>query len=162
MEPISIFNRGHFRASGAPVAILGGRQDLKLPLVTATYLAIPALLYAGLGLQVVRLRRKNRIAFGDGGNISLRSAIRAHAHFAEYVPIIVLMVAMLEMSGSAATPVHILMGALLIARVLHLFGIYAKPGTLQFSIGRVGGTSITTLVMIASAMLILLRPFLAG
>jgi uncharacterized protein len=135
---------------------------LTLPLLTATYLAILALLYAGLSLQVVRLRRKNRIAFGDGGNISLRSAIRAHAHFAEYVPIIVLMVAMLEMSGLAATPVHILMGALLIARFLHLFGIYAKPGTLQFGIGRMGGMIITSLVMIACAMLILVRPFLAG
>lgn len=135
---------------------------MKLPIVTATYLAILALLYAGLSLQVVRLRRKNRIAFGDGGNISLRSAIRAHAHFAEYVPIIALMVAMIEMSGLAPTSPHILMGALLIARFLHLYGIYGKPGTLQFSIGRVGGMIITTVVMIACAMLILLRPFLAG
>ena len=41
-------------------------------------------------------------AFGDADNPALRSAIRAHAHFAEYVPIIALMVAMLEMSGAAA------------------------------------------------------------
>jgi uncharacterized membrane protein YecN with MAPEG domain len=32
------------------------------------------------------LRRKFRAAFGDGGNSELRSAIRAHSHFAEYVP----------------------------------------------------------------------------
>jgi uncharacterized membrane protein YecN with MAPEG domain len=72
------------------------------------------------------------------------------------------MVAMLEMSGLAATPVHILMGALLLARFLHLFGIYAKPETLQFGIGRVGGMIITSLVMIACAMLILIRSFVGG
>jgi len=99
--------------------------------------AVLALLYAVLSLQVVRLRRRNRVGFGDGGNTALRCAIRAHAHFAKYVPIIALMAAMLEMSGLAAARIHFLMGTLLVARLLHPLGMYAKPGTLQFSIGRV-------------------------
>ena len=132
---------------------------MKLPLISVTYVAILALLYAGLSLQVVRLRRRNRVSFGDGGYADLRSAIRAHAHFAEYVPIIALMVAALEMSGLAATLIHVLMGALLVGRLLHPFGMYAKPRTMQFSIGRVGGMVITTLVMIASALLILFQLF---
>ena len=73
----------------------------------------------------------------------LRSAIRAHANFVEYVPIIALLVAMLEMSGSSAARVHVLMGALLVARLLHPLGMYSKPGTWQFSAGRVGGILIT-------------------
>jgi uncharacterized membrane protein YecN with MAPEG domain len=64
---------------------------VQLPSITAAYTAVLALLYAALGLQVVRLRGRNRAGFGDGGNADLRSTIRAHAHFAEYVPIIVLM-----------------------------------------------------------------------
>jgi len=130
---------------------------VKLPSITASYVAVFALLYAGLSLQVVRLRRRHRVSFGDGGNADLRSAIRAHAHFAEYVPIIALMAAALEISGSATVPIHVLMGALLVARLLHPFGMYAKPKTMQFSIGRVGGTVITNLVMIAFALLILFR-----
>lgn len=86
---------------------------MHLPSITSAYLGILALLYAVLGLQVSRLRRGNRVLFGDGDNIKLRSAIRAHANFAEYVPIIVLMVAMLEMSGMPAARVHLLMAALL-------------------------------------------------
>ena len=70
------------------------------------------------------------------------------------------MAAMLEMSGLAPTRIHVLMGALLIARLLHPLGMHAKPGTLQFSIGRVGGMVVTTLVMIACALLILVRPLL--
>jgi hypothetical protein len=134
---------------------------MQLPSITAAYLGILALLYAVLGLQVSRLRRGNQVLFGDGGNIKLRSAIRAHANFAEYVPLIVLMVAMLEISGMPAARVHLLMGALLVAPLLHPLGMYVGPRTLQFQICRVGGILLTILVLIASAVL-LLRRFLAG
>jgi len=130
---------------------------MHLPSITATYLGILGLLYVVLGLQVSRLRRGNKVLFGDGGNIKLRSAIRAHANFAEYVPIIVLMVAMLEMSGMPATWVHLLMGTLLVARLLHPLGMYVGPRTLQFQICRVGGIVLTVVVLIASALLLLLR-----
>ena len=128
---------------------------MNFPSITAGYVAILALLYAGLSLQVIRLRRRNRVAFGDGANATLRSAMRAHAHFAEYVPITVLMGALLEMSGAAALQMHLLMGALLLARLLHPLGMYAKPGTFQFNIGRVAGMAITVIVMITCALLIL-------
>ena len=130
---------------------------MQLPAITSAYLGILALLYAGLGLQVSRLRRGNQVLFGDGGNIKLRSAIRAHANFAEYVPLIVLMVAMLEMSGMPAMRVHLLIAALLVARLLHPLGMYVGPRTLQFQICRVGGIVLTFLVLIASAVLLLVR-----
>jgi len=75
---------------------------MHVPSIAATYLAVLALLYAALALQVVRLRQRNRASFGDSGSSELRGAIRAHANFAEYVPIIALMAAMLEMSGLPA------------------------------------------------------------
>jgi uncharacterized protein len=140
---------------------VSGSDDVKPPLITATYVAVLALVYTVLSLQVVRLRRRIRVGFGDGENTALRCAIRAHAHFAEYVPIIALMAAMLEMSGLAATRIHMLMGSLLVARFLHPLGIYAKPGTLRFSSSRVGGMMITTVVMISCALLIL-RQVLLG
>ena len=128
---------------------------MKLPSITATYVAVLALLYAALSLSVVRLRRKNRVAFGDGEHADLRGAIRAHAHFAEYVPIIAFMAAVLEMSGLPEMRIHLLMGALLIGRLLHPYGMYAKPKTLQFQVCRVGGMVITTVVMITCSLLIL-------
>jgi uncharacterized membrane protein YecN with MAPEG domain len=131
--------------------------NVRLPSITAAYLAVLGLLYAGLSLQVVRLRQKFRVAFGDGANDQLRNAIRAHSHFAEYVPVIALMVAMLESGGLPPIAVHLLMGALLIARVLHPFGMYAEPKTTQFQITRVGGMVITIIVMISAAALILWR-----
>ena len=130
---------------------------MHLPSITSAYLAILALLYAALTLQVARLRQRDRASFGDNGSLQLRSAIRAHANFVEYVPIITLMIAMLEMSGLPAMRVHLLMGALLVSRLLHPLGMYAAPNTLQFRIGRVGGITITFVLLIACAVMILWR-----
>jgi uncharacterized protein len=130
---------------------------MHMPSITAGYLAILALLYAVLALQVIRLRQGNRAAFGDGDNVSLRSAIRVHGNFIEYVPIITLMVAFLEMSGASALRIHLLMGALVIARLLHPLGMYATPNTLPFRVGRVGGITITIGLLIACALQILSR-----
>jgi uncharacterized protein len=130
---------------------------MQTPSVTGFYLGLLALIYAALALEVARLRRGNRVLFGDGENVRLRSAIRAHANFVEYVPIIALLVAMLEMSGLSAVRVHVLMGALLVARLLHPLGMYVGPRTLQFQICRVGGILLTLLVMLVSALLLLWR-----
>ena len=130
---------------------------MQWPSITGGYLALLALVYAALAVNVVRLRRQNLAAFGDAGNPALRSAIRSHGHFAEYVPVIALMVAMLEISGMAAWRVHLLMAALLVSRLLHPFGMYATPGTLAFRVGRGGGVTLTLIVLIASAVAILSR-----
>lgn len=135
---------------------------MHLPTITACYLAVLALLYVVLSLQVIRLRRANRAAFGDSGNFALRSAIRAHAHFAEYVPITALMIAMLEMAGAPALRVHLLMGALVVARLLHPLGMYAAPNTLWFRIGRIGGVTITIGLLITCALSTLSRLALGG
>jgi uncharacterized membrane protein YecN with MAPEG domain len=130
---------------------------MHLPTITPVYLALLAVLYTVLTLQVGRLRQRDRAAFGDNGSLPLRSAIRAHANFIEYVPIITLMVAMLEMSGLSGKWIHLMMAALLISRLLHPLGMYAAPNTLQFRIGRVLGITITLVLLLAGALTILLR-----
>ena len=132
------------------------------PTITAGYLALLALLYAALTLQVIRLRRGNRAAFGDGDSAKLRSAIRAHANFAEYVPIITLMVSFMEMSGASAIRIHLLMGALVVSRLLHPLGMYAAPNTLAFRIGRVGGMTLTIVLLFSCASMILFRVSMGG
>ena len=130
---------------------------MTIPAITAVYLGVLGLLYAFLGLRVARFRRGNKIVFGDADNLYLRSAIRAHANFAEYVPIIVLINAMLEMGGAASVQMHVLLGTLTVSRILHPFGMHAKPMTPQFIVGRIVGMILTFLVFVASALLLLRR-----
>ncbi len=134
---------------------------MHVPSITAFYLAILALIYAVLALQVARLRRDNLVLFGDADNGRLRIAIRVHANFIEYVPIITLLVALLEMAGMPPARVHLLMGGLLLARLLHPMGMSARPGTWQFNAGRVGGILLTIAVLVAAAIsgLLRFRPF---
>ena len=127
------------------------------PHITAGYLAVLALVYAALAINVIRLRSRNRAAFGDADNPALRSAIRAHAHFAEYVPIIALMVAMLELSGLSAIRVHVLMSALLLSRLMHPLGMHAQPTSLQFRVFRIGSVWLTLAVLVSCAVTTLLR-----
>jgi uncharacterized protein len=130
---------------------------MHVPSITAFYLGILALIYAALALRVAGMRRSNRVLFGDAENAKLRTAIRVHANFIEYVPIITLLVALLEMSGMAASRVHLLMGALLLTRLLHPMGMSARPGTWQFSAGRVGGILLTLAVLAAAGISALIR-----
>ena len=130
---------------------------MKMPTITAFYLGILALIYAVLALRVAGLRRSNRVLFGDAANTTLRTAIRVHANFIEYVPIIGLLVALLEMSGTSTTRVHILMGGLLLSRLLHPLGMAARPGTWQFNVGRVGGILLTIAVLISAGIGALIR-----
>ena len=130
---------------------------MHVPSITAFYLAILVLIYAAFALRVARLRQKNLATFGDADNATLRNAIRVHANFIEYVPIITLLVALLEMSGMAATRVHLLMGGLLVARLLHPMGMSARPGTWQFNAGRIGGILLTIAVLVATAISGLVR-----
>jgi uncharacterized protein len=125
---------------------------MHVPSITAFYLAILSLIYAVLALQVARLRRNNLVLFGDADNRSLRTAIRVHANFIEYVPIITLLVALLEMSGASAMRVHLLMGGLLLARLLHPVGMYARPTSWRFVVGRVCGILLTIFIMVSAAI----------
>jgi uncharacterized membrane protein YecN with MAPEG domain len=127
------------------------------PHITALYLAALALVYAALAIHVIWLRGRTVAAFGDGDNPTLRGAIRSHANLAEYVPIIALMVAMLEVSGASPVRVHVLMMGLLLSRLMHPLGMQAKPATLQQRIFRTGAIWLTLAILIASATSLLTR-----
>jgi uncharacterized membrane protein YecN with MAPEG domain len=48
---------------------------MHLPSITSAYLAVLALLYTALAVQVARLHQRDRAAFGDDGSRELRNAM---------------------------------------------------------------------------------------
>jgi uncharacterized membrane protein YecN with MAPEG domain len=127
------------------------------PDVTLTYLAVLSLLYSVLALAVVALRRKNGIPFGDGGNESLLRAIRAHGNFIEWVPLASLLVASLEALGEPLLHIHLLMGSLLVARVLHPIAFASKLESVPYRVGRIAGALTSWGVLTAAAIILLIR-----
>ena len=125
--------------------------------VTAVYAALIGLLAIALGLRVVMLRRRHRVGVGSGGNKDLSLAIRAHANLLEQAPMALLLLLLLELSGERAGLVHALGALLVVARIIHAWGLSHREGT---SFGRFYGTAVTWGVVIIASGILLTRPFL--
>lgn len=91
--------------------------------VTFVYAALLALLFVALSVRTLRLRRRLRIAVGDQGNEAMLRAMRAHANFAEYVPLSLLLFWFVEQSGASPVLVHAFGISLLAGRLLHAWGV---------------------------------------
>ena len=108
-------------------------------IVTPTYAGLLALVFFVLSLRVVALRGHGA-SLGDGGNPVLLRRIRAHGNFTEYVPFILLMMGILELSHFSTYLLHALGITLVVARLLHG---YALSFTDKFKFGRFWGTALT-------------------
>jgi uncharacterized membrane protein YecN with MAPEG domain len=127
------------------------------PAITAFYAALLGLVLFGLSAWVIAGRGQYRVIHGDGGHDSLSKRIRAHANFVEYVPLIVLLSAFLESSGASRPLLRYLLLALLIARVLHPFGMVAKVNSPQQFALRGLPAIVTFAVLLVMCVVLLIR-----
>lgn len=127
------------------------------PALTSLYAALLALVFFALSVWVVAGRAQYRVNHGNGGQGALQRRIRAHGNFAEYVPLILLLVALLEGGGAGRTTVHLLLAPLLIARLMHPVGMVAPEASMQQYVFRGAGATATWVILLAAAVLLLLR-----
>jgi uncharacterized membrane protein YecN with MAPEG domain len=115
----------------------------------ALYAGLNILVLMALALHVVGARVRHKVLIGDGGVEEVLRAIRAHANAVEYVPVILVGLAVLALSGAPGWLVHASGAALTLGRVLHGVGLNANAGT---SFGRAAGTLLTWAAMLAVAV----------
>lgn len=87
--------------------------------VTLLYAGLLAGMMAVLSIRVPMRRGAVNVPYGDGNDERLATRVRAFGNFIEYVPMILLLMALLELSGTSLGLLHGLGVALLAARVLH-------------------------------------------
>lgn len=126
------------------------------PVVTLTVASLLALVNMWLGFRTGLVRRRLGIATGDGGAAPLVARMRAQANFAEYVPIAVLLLALVELAGGDRRGLWVLGALLLIGRLVHPFGMDA-PGVGRL---RTLGFALTALVTLILAVWALDRAWL--
>jgi uncharacterized protein len=129
-------------------------QATSLSYYTSVYAALLACGYVWLSLRTVVLRRKLRVGLGDGGHEALQRAMRAHANFAEYVPLCLLCMYFCELSGAPAWMLHALGTTLVLARLLHARGISSPQMKGPF---RPVGMALTLTVMLCATTYLLMN-----
>lgn len=95
------------------------------------YLALAVLLITFLALNISRLRIKNQIANGDGGNKDLRKAIRAHINSLEHILPYSLLMFALNSTVVSASGYAILCFGFLTIRVGHSFSMLSSKFRLR-------------------------------
>lgn len=113
------------------------------------YASILALMFVGLSVRTLRMRRRLKIAVGDAGNPTMLRAMRVHSNFAEYVPLSLLLIFLVEAGGANPLLVHFLGSTLLLGRVSHAYGVSQIRENFRF---RVVGMALTFTSMISSSL----------
>lgn len=123
--------------------------------VTTLYAGALALLFLLLSFRVIMGRSgPGKPSLGDGGDPSMLRRIRGHANFAEYVPLILVLMGLLENGGSPKWLLHALGGMLLVGRLLHG---YTFAFTKEWPFGRTAGILLTFLALLVGGGVCLYR-----
>jgi uncharacterized membrane protein YecN with MAPEG domain len=117
--------------------------------VTPLFASLLALIYIVLSSRVIAVRKTERIGIGDKGNAALLRRMRVHSNFAEYVPLALILILMLELMTATPWLLWLLGTALLLGRILHAYGVSQEPEPLIY---RMTGMVLTFGTLIIAAL----------
>ena len=119
--------------------------------VTALYAGLLGLLAIVLGAGSGFIRNRTGVSLGEGGagNPEQLLAFRRHGNFAEWVPLALILIAIVELNGAPTAAVHALGAALVVVRVAHPLGLHPERTDLPL---RTVGAAGTALIVLISAV----------
>jgi uncharacterized protein len=131
---------------------------IAIPITLATA-SILGIVYVVLSAAVSAERNRSKIGFGTGAAASaalgseheaprLLIAVRRHGNFAEYVPVSLILLLVLELSGAGRDWLYGLAGALILARLMIVFGM----GRAAPNLFRAGGSTINWVMILTACV----------
>lgn len=102
--------------------------------------------------RIGRVRSQEKILHGDGGNALLLRRMRAQANFIESTPLVLILIAAIELSGKGGQWLAIVGAAYMAGRVAHGFGMDSE--ILHW--GRSVGAMLTALALAGLAVVAVL------
>ncbi|CAM4251462.1 MAPEG family protein [Novosphingobium lubricantis] len=112
--------------------------------ITLCAAAAAAAINIWLSIRVGAIRSARKISIGDGGDLALVARMRAHANYIENTPIVLILIALIEMARTGSPYLMGVAAIYLLGRVAH--GLGMDGGTLGS--GRLVGTMITLLTQL--------------
>jgi len=106
-------------------------------------------------MRIGRLRASEKIIHGDGGNQLLMQRMRAQSNFVENVPLVLIMIAVIELTEKGGTWLAIVGAVFILSRISHLLGMDNPGGNALRAIG----TTVTMLTQLGLAVVAVLIAF---
>jgi len=116
--------------------------------VTLSTAAAAAIINIWLSIRIGQLRSALKVSVGTGGHEQLERRMRAQLNFAENTPIVLILIAAIEMARLGNPWLAYVGAAYSLGRVLHALGM--DGGKLQ--VGRMIGTMVTMLTQLGLAI----------
>lgn len=131
--------------------------------ITALYASIMMIFALALSFRAGGFRGSTGVSvlFGDPVNMELAQRVRVHQNFLEYVPLALILMAIIEINGGNTTFLHVFGIVLIISRIAHAIGLkhdnMGHPGRV---IGA-GGTALMSVVAAGYALWMVFKPMMA-
>ncbi len=123
-----------------------------MPLATtALYAVILTLIGSYLSFRAGSLRGKTGISVFYGDNQQLAVEMRRHGNFVEYVPLALILMAIVELNGISTWVLHAAGLLLVVARIAHPIGLDAESVANPLRGIGAGGTLLASLVLVGAA-----------
>ncbi|MDV7339216.1 MAPEG family protein [Terasakiella sp. A23] len=91
--------------------------------ITPIYAVTLTFMLFALTVRVIKTRRTHKVSLMDGGVDDLKRIIRAHGNFTEYVPLVLILMAVAEINGAPEYALYGLGSILLGSRLIHAAGL---------------------------------------
>ena len=111
-----------------------------------------ALVNIWLSMRIGKVRQSEKISIGDGGHDLLSRRMRAQLNFAENTPLVLVLIAAIELSGHGGMWLKAVGAVYALSRVAHGIGMDGAA----FGQGRMIGTLITMLTLLGLAVVAVL------
>ena len=122
--------------------------------IALTTAGAAALLNFWLSFRIATLRSSENIWIGDGGNAKLTARMRAQLNFAEYAPLVLILIALVEWAKGSHLWLEIVAAIFIVGRVCHAFGMDG------WGPGRMIGMACTAPIMIGLGLYAIAIPWL--
>ena len=120
---------------------------------TLTIAGAAAIVNIWLAIRIVVLRMKAKTLIGDGGNPLLVARMRAQLNFIEYTPIVLILIAVIELANGTQRWLWVVGIVYILGRVLHPFGLDRQTANPMRAVGIIS-TWISLLVLAGYALTI--------
>jgi uncharacterized protein len=124
--------------------------------ITLTIAGAAALLNLWLGARISQIRLARKVSVGDGGDPRLQARMRAHANFVEYVPMFLILLALVEYTRGSESWLWGVAILFVLGRIAHMFGM-ERPAPNKL---RAGGILVTWLLTLGLALYAIAVPYL--